>query len=201
MKRFVCAVFILSSLFSAGCASKYMEPVIHDAATGQLAPDQSAIVFFRDTGFGGAIQAPVAEGIDGDVVFVGIISANTKFLHKTTPGEHIYVVGGESSNVLFANLEPQKFYYVRVSPKMGIFKARFEFEPVSPLQEKNLQDLSDGLAGCKWVAPNPLSQAWFAENKSNLREKLENALKKDKDREPADRAVVNPENGIAELLQ
>ncbi|MDR1488935.1 MAG: hypothetical protein LBS65_00380 [Desulfovibrio sp.] len=200
MKFATLAAFILSALLSSGCASKYMEPVTHDAATGQLGAGQSAVVFFRDTSFGGGIQAPVAEGVAGDVAFIGIVSANTKLLHKTTPGEHVYVVGGEGSNLLFANLEPQKFYYVRVSPKMGVFKARFKFEPVSPVQGEKLQELAGDLAGCGWVTPNRLSQDWFADNKISIREKLEDALKKDREGE-SDRAVVNARDGIATLLQ
>ena len=50
-----------------------------------LADDQTVIVFFRNTIFGGAIQTPIVELKGKDIEFVSIISANTKFLYKNTP--------------------------------------------------------------------------------------------------------------------
>jgi hypothetical protein len=198
MKRLTTILFFVAIIATTSCASQYMQPVVHAPSAAQLSPEQSAIVFFRDTSFGGAIQAPIAEGINNNVSFVGIVSANTKLLHKTTPGQHIYVVGGESSNLLFADLEPQKFYYVRVSPKMGLWKARFKFEPVLP---GNAAELVDDLADCKWVAPNPDSQAWFADNKSSMQEKLHDGLEDDKKEGGTERVRIIKGNGLPNLIQ
>jgi hypothetical protein len=199
VKNFLKILFCFSIIFSTGCASQYMQPVVHSPSSSQLSPEQSAIVFFRDTSFGGAIQAPIAEGInDSNVSFVGIVSANTKFLHKTTPGQHLYVVGGESTNLLFADLEPQKFYYVRVEPKFGVWKARFKFEPI---RQGGVSELADVLGGCKWVAPNTESQAWFADNRASMRAKLIEALEDDKKDGPAERVKLNKPDGLATLIQ
>jgi hypothetical protein len=170
----------------AGCASKHMEVTAIGQNEGALTENEAAIVFFRDSILGGAIQAPVVESKGAEVEFVSIMSLNTKFLHKTTPGKHIYVVGGESSNLLEADLAPQKFYYVRVDPKMGFAKARFAFEPVLVADEK----LQKALAGCKWVTSGATAQAWFNENKANLRGKSLSAAEKEK------RAILSPGNGF-----
>ncbi|MDR2604548.1 MAG: hypothetical protein LBC55_04240 [Desulfovibrio sp.] len=198
MKKLTSFLFCCVLILSTGCASQYMQPVVHSPSTAQLTPEQSAIVFFRDTSFGGAIQAPIAESVNNNVAFVGIVSANTKLLHKTAPGQHVYVVGGESSNLLFADLEPQKFYYVRVDPKMGLWKARFKFEPVIP---GNAADLPDDLAGCKWVAPNTESQSWFADNKASMQEKLNDALADDKKEGATERVRLNKNDGLPNLIQ
>ncbi|MCL1985178.1 MAG: hypothetical protein FWG59_01850 [Betaproteobacteria bacterium] len=178
-----------------GCASKHMEVATIGQNDGALSENQAAIVFFRDTSFGGAIQAPVVESFveatGSNVEFVGIVSANTKLLHKTTPGKHIFIVGGESSNMLEADLAPQKFYYVRVDPKMGLMKARFAFEPVLVNDEK-LQKL---LSGCTWVTSGPTAQAWFNENKDSMQGKAESAAEKEK------RAILHPGSGFDMLVQ
>jgi hypothetical protein len=199
VKSFLKILFSFSIIFSTGCASQYMQPVVHSPSSAQLSPDQAAIIFFRDTSFGGAIQAPIAEGtVDNNVLFVGIVSANTKFLHKTTPGQHLYVVGGEGANLLFADLEPQKFYYVRIDLKMGLWKARFKFEPV---RQGGTGELADDLADFKWVAPNTESQAWFADNKASMQDKLNEALEDDKKDGPAERIKLNKPDGLPNLIQ
>ena len=175
----------------AGCASKHMEVTTIGQSESSLSDNQTAIVFFRDTSFGGGIQAPVVESKDSDIEFVSIISANTKFLHKTTPGKHTFIVGGESSNILEADLAPQKFYYVRVDPKMGVIKARFAFEPVLTADEK----LQKALSGCTWVTPGATSHAWFTENKESMRGKTESAMKREK------RAALAQDNGFDMLIQ
>lgn len=184
-------VLAIAALAMTGCASKHMER----AATGQnevvLAKNQAGIVFFRDTTLGGGIQAPVVESLEKDVAFVGIVSANTKLLHKTTPGRHVYVVGGEGSNRLVADLAPQKFYYVRVSPKMGFWKARFVFEPVFITDEK----LPKALSGCQWVVKGATAQAWFIHHKNNLQGKSEAAAAKKSG------ADLKAENGSDRLIQ
>jgi hypothetical protein len=184
-------VLAVAVMTMTGCASKHMDVVTIKQNEGVLAKNQAAIVFFRDTVFGGAIQAPVVESLDKDVAFVGIVSANTKLLHKTTPGQHIYVVGGEGSNMLEADLAPQKFYYVRVTPKMGFWKARFAFESIAADDVK----LQKALSGCTWVTAGATSQAWFNDNKSDLQSKSDDAAEKES------RAILRPENGLDMLIQ
>ena len=186
-------LFLAAAMMMAGtgCGSKHMETVSMSLDDYVLADNQSAIVFFRDTSFGGAIQAPIVESRGGDIEFVSIISANTKFLHITTAGKHLYVVGGEGSNMLEADLNPQKFYYVRVSPRMGFAKARFVFEPVLMTDEK----LQKSLSGCTWIASGASAQTWFGENKASLMSKAGSAAEAEK------RAVISSGSGIDMLIQ
>lgn len=192
MKNFRLMVLVAAAAMAVtGCASSHMAVTTIGPNDGVLAKNQAAIVFFRDTSFGGAIQAPVVESLDQDVAFVGIVSANTRLMHKTTPGKHFYVVGGESSSLLEADLAPQKFYYVRVDPKMGAFKARFALEPVDAADAK----LPKALSGCSWVAPGATAQGWFNENKGNLKGKSDSAATRE------NKAVLKPYNGSDRLIQ
>jgi PBP1b-binding outer membrane lipoprotein LpoB len=75
-------------LFFNGCASKHMRAVNLSETDMKLAQDEAAIVFFRPTILGDAIQAPIAESMDNDLKFVAIVSAKSKVFYKTTPGKH-----------------------------------------------------------------------------------------------------------------
>lgn len=183
----ICAVM-------AGCASKHMQATTVGENESVLAGNQSAVVFFRDSSMGGAVQAPIVESKAADVEFVSILSANTKVLHKTVPGKHIYIIGGESSNMLDAVLAPQKFYYVRVTPKMGLWKARFVFEPVLASDEKLQKALSD----CTWVASGATAKIWFSENKKSMQKKFEDAAEGKRYEE---RAILNHGNGFDALVK
>ena len=192
MRKFILAFMAVAMCFAlVGCASKHMEVTTVGQGEGVLSDNQAAIIFFRDTSFGGAIQAPIVEAKGADVEFVGIVSANTKLLHKTTPGKHIYVVGGESSNMLEADLAPQKFYYVRVDPKLGFAKARFAFEPVLATDEK----LQKALSGCTWVTSGATAQAWFNDNRASMKGKADSAAEKEK------KAILASGSGVESLIQ
>jgi hypothetical protein len=180
-------------LGAVGCASKHMEPVAVSKNSEVLAENQSAVVFFRDTVLGGAIQAPVVEYAGADVQFVGIISANTRLLHKTAPGRHVYVVGGEGANLLEAELAPKKFYYVRVEPKIGLFKARFALEPVEAFGESG-EKLEKALEDCAWVAAGASAASWFAENRESMQAKAAHAAEKE------DKFVLKPQDGVDLLI-
>ncbi|MDR2488779.1 MAG: hypothetical protein LBD42_04730 [Desulfovibrio sp.] len=197
MRKIMMFLFAIAAFGMGGCASKHMDVVTVGQNESTLADGQSAIVFFRDTVFGGAIQAPIVEaktsGLNTDVSFVGIVSASTKILHKTTPGKHVYVVGGELSRRLEADLAPNKFYYVRVDPRMGVFKASFAFEPILANDEK----LQKALSGCNWVKPGATANEWFISNKEGMKEKAE----KSAERSDNNKAFLTPGQGFDALVR
>lgn len=176
-----------------GCASKLMQPVTPAAMNDSVSLNESAIVFFRATNFGGAIQAPVIEAAeDGKINFVAVVSAATKYLHRTSPGKHLYVVGGESSEMLEADMEAGKTYYAYVSPRMGLWKARFVFTPVPDVTDESFKK---DLAWCNWVQNTPDGEQWFLENQQSLREKCADALKEHQEAKLEDKKRVLPGYG------
>jgi hypothetical protein len=163
----------------------------------QISQDESAIIFFRPSIFGGAIMAPIAEYDDNKLKFVGILSGNSKIFYKTTSGIHHFVVGGESSELLEANLDAGKTYYVAVRPSMGFAKARFKFYPIgdgAPSIES--AEFKKEIEGCSWLANTPDSEKWFHDNMQDIQKKYDSALKKHNDADESDKKIVKPEYGI-----
>ncbi len=185
----------------SGCASKHMEPVATGAANVTVGANESAVVFLRSTTIGGAIQAPVVEGggvLNSDstsIHFVAIVSAGAKVFHKTTPGKHFYVVGGESSEMLEATLTGGKTYYVRLSPRIGFVKARFVFEPI-PQSEVATAGFKKDFDWCDWYANSPSSTQWFNDNLPSLQEKYAKAAEKHRTGSSKDRKVMPAEYGM-----
>ena len=66
-----------------------------------------------------AIQASVYDVTSGAPEFIGIVSNDTKISYMTSPGEHMFMVVGESADFLKASVVEGKTYYTVVSPRMG----------------------------------------------------------------------------------
>lgn len=190
-------LLLVALIFCAitGCASNLMQPVNAESLPQLLQEDQAAVIFFRPSSFGGAIQAPVIEGASGDrLELVGIVSSGYKVLYMTTPGLHYFVVGGESSDLLEAHLEGGKFYYVLVDPRMGGFKARFALVPML-YEQLGTKDFNSDMQYCKWVVPKPEAEQWFKDNWPSLQSKYKAAMVE------ADRNILLPEHGSQKFYQ
>jgi hypothetical protein len=195
MRKFLMIMAVAACLGLTGCAgSKLMQPVDPAAMPSTLSQDESAIVFFRATHFGGAVQAPVADVTDDKLEHVAVVSAKMKVLHKTAPGKHFYLVGGESSELLEADLEGGKIYYVYISPRLGWWKARFVFVPVT---KKDLETdrFKEDLAWCEWHTNAPEAEAWFRDNLPSMKAKRADAYKRHNEANAEDRKILRPEDG------
>jgi hypothetical protein len=167
-----------------------IDPVSVDTAVSQ---DESAIVFFRATSFGGAVQAPVLEvNEDGSLKFVTIVSAGAKLLHKTTPGKHLYLIDGEFGYFLEADLEGGKTYYSYITPKFGWWRARFLFAPVRNPDDATFRK---DFAWCEWYANKPEGQQWFVKAKGNLEKRYSDIIEEYADSPAEDKTFMLPEYG------
>lgn len=194
MKRLVLLfAFAFMAVFSSGCSSKHMQPADPTVAEAHPGPDETKIVFFRSTTLGGAIQAFLCEEKDGKLEYVAIVSAGAKVAHKTTPGKHVYLTGAENGELLEANMEGGKTYYAYVSPRMGMWKARFVFVPVTG-EMLSTDGFKKDLAWCDWRESNREGLAWFSENLPSLNEKYIDALS-DYTKNPDERKILHPEDG------
>lgn len=209
----LCLLAVLGIMSGCGRSSHMQESV--PPATGGVPGDKAAIVFYRP--HGDATQAPIAEYVDGDVNYVAIVSAKTKFLHLTTPGKHVYVVGGESSHLLEANLEGGKIYYVKVVAKMGMWKGRFGFSATTPadMEKVEVEDVREALgvvrksfvrekrnlSWCKWYENGPSAETWFQANKDSMLAKYAAALADFNKEDEEDRAIVRPEYGFDAFVE
>jgi hypothetical protein len=139
-----------------------------------------------------AIQAPVIETTGGALSLVGIVSAGDKVIHITTAGAHNFIVAGESGSYLTSQLEGGKFYYVRVVARLGVWKARFAFEPLSA-EKTDTQEFKDDMDRCTWRAPKTEAQQWYIDNLTSIKAKYQEALS-------GPHSVVPPEYGSDQLL-
>lgn len=194
-KLIVC-IFGISLL--SGCASSYMSPVV---SPSEPADDNATVTFFRTSIMGSGIQAPVAKEAEKQTIEpVGVVSMSYKVRQEVAPGEHAYVVGGESSSLIKGTFEPNKHYYVRVEPRPGFLKARFVLVPVTK-EELSTEDVQDEIKSCELMELNESGIQWFKEHDQSMRNKLVNAIKDyEEDVQDGDAVYIQPKDGIDELL-
>lgn len=166
----VCVIAVLTLLVS-GCAhsgriSKSMQAGFGEGATGPQ-EGKAMVVFMRPASLGYNIQSSVFEIKDNKPELIGIIAAKTKVAYQADPGQHLFMVIGESADFMNANVLPNKTYYVIVKPRMGAWKARFSIIP----EERGKLDTGEFnklLAVCRWVEKTPASDIWAAKNMNSI---------------------------------
>lgn len=145
----------------AGCEGtvQHMREVPAAAAPAAPEPGKAMVVFMRPSGLGFAVQSSVFEIKDNFPSLVGIVAAKTKVAHQVAPGKYLFMVIGENADFMTAEVAAGRTYYVRVEPRMGMWKARFGLQPVA---QKDLAgaELASDLNECRWVEKNAASESW-----------------------------------------
>jgi hypothetical protein len=155
-------------------------------------PGRALVIFMRPSGFGFAIQSSVFDITDGEPEFLGIVSAKTKIAHNADPGEHRYMVIGESADFLEADLLADRTYYSLVTPRMGVWKARFSLKPVHKL-DLTSAEFAEWYDGTRWVQNTPTSQSWAQQHMDSIKSKQDEYLPKWLTR--TDKRVLLPSDG------
>ncbi len=187
---------ILLVLVLSGCAGsvKNMQTVPPERVV--TAPDEgkSMIVFMRPSGIGFAIQSSVFEIQKGIPSLVGIVAAKSKVSAQLAPGNHLFMVVGESADYMSAELEANKTYYALVAPRMGVWKARFSLQPVhgEELGSPKFNGWSDG---CKWVEKSPESDKWEHDHMVSIKAKHKEYYKDWMAKESSKRPKLLAEDG------
>jgi hypothetical protein len=170
-------IFVLL-LVTAGCAG----PISHmrEAPSSVLAPpppDKVTVVFMRPSSLGFAVASSVFElKRDGDA-FVGIVPAKRKLVYVTSPGPTRFMVVSEAADFMAAELEAGRTYYALVTPRMGVWKARFSLRPVTA------EDVREGRfaewdGDCQFIENTPASHAWAKEHWDDIQSKKVEYLQK-----------------------
>ena len=167
-------LFLATFLIIIGCSGtiKNMREIPDENLV--IIPEQgkSVVIFMRPESLGYQIQSSVFE-IKGKLpALVGIIAAETKLAYRLDPGPHLFMVVGESADFMTADLAPNKIYYARVEPRMGVWKARFSFDPVHE-EKVTTSDLTDWMEDCRWVEKTAESLDWAQENMPSIQAKLD----------------------------
>ncbi len=173
---------LISALFLfllTGCQSTLMEPVAEQTQTNAQA-GKAQVVFIRSAFVGQAIQASVYDVTSGTPEFIGIVSNDTKVSYMTSPGEHMFMVVGESADFLKANVSEGKTYYTVVTPRMGFWKARFSMHPVrnddTAKFKYDSKDFKEMLADSKFVKSGLKAEQWAVKNGNSISSKMNEYL-------------------------
>lgn len=122
-----------------------------------------------------AIDASLYDVTGGKTQFIGIMANGTKIAYPTVPGHRVFMVVSEAADFLEADLAPGKTYYAMVTPRMGLWKARFSLWPVGrdPNAKYSSQssDFKDWIADTQLVTNSPKSLNWFERTQRSVEAK------------------------------
>jgi hypothetical protein len=167
-KSLVSAVFlVLAGLGLASCASTQMKDAVEPAFVSAPRADQATLVFLRPSTFGFANQSTVYDVTAEPPVLVGIVSATKKIAITAPPGQRRYMVVSEAADFMDAELVAGKTYYALVTPRMGMWRARFSLRPMTATSP----DLDGYLKETSWVENTPASDEWSRTNMPSVQAK------------------------------
>lgn len=111
-------------------------------------------------------------------------------VYELNPGKYIFMVLGEASDFMYAEVDANKMYYVNIVPRMGLWKARFSLEP------KDANSISqEVLNSYVLVEPNQNTLEWYNENYSSILEKYNDYFKKWMSKDISSRPKLYPDFG------
>ena len=188
---------LLFALFLTGCAGTVanMRPVPPDQVVAGPEEGKAKVVFMRPSGFGFAIQSSVFLIKEDTPFLVGIVAAKKKVAYQVDPGKHLFMVVGESGDFMSAELAPNKTYYALVTPRMGMWKARFSLKPLHA-DDLDSEKFEEWRKACEWVEISPASDEWAAENRESIQSKYDEYFSDWMGKEPSDRPVLLPQDGL-----
>jgi hypothetical protein len=200
MKGKRCILFPLAILFIvvvlAGCAGpvKRMEVVTPDRIPSRPESGKSMVVFMRPSGFGFGIQSSVFEVRDNQPLLAGIVAAKKKVAYQLDPGEHLFMVVGESADFMSADLEVGKTYHALVTPRMGVWKARFSLRPVHA-DTLTTDQFVEWEQECEWVVKILEADQWARENMPSILAKQKKYYKAWMSKDASERPRLLREDG------
>jgi hypothetical protein len=163
----------------SGCQSTLMERATEQVLTNAKS-GKAQVVFMRSSFVGGAIQASIFDVTKPEPKFIGILSNKTKIAYDVLPGEHMFMVVGESADFLKATVAEDKTYYTIVTPRMGFWKARFSLYPVrndtSGKFQYNSNDFNEMLDETHFVKGGIKANQWAQDNALSINEKFKKYL-------------------------
>ncbi|MCX4024693.1 hypothetical protein H0A36_09675 [Endozoicomonas sp. SM1973] len=200
MKHMRLLVILACTIF-AGCASNPM--LVSQQQTIKVVDSSlSQVVFLRSSFVGSAISASLYDVTNGEPEFIGIIANGTKIAYDTTPGPHTFMVVSEAADFLQAEILPGKTYYSLVTPRMGMWKARFSLWPIrndsSSKFNTSMPEFKKWLDNTKLVENSDKSKAWYKKNANSVKSKQVEywPVWKEKSAEDIEKRTLNPQDGI-----
>jgi hypothetical protein len=165
----IAALLALLPQLCGGCAGpiKNMRAVPASEAAPTPAAGKALVVFLRPSKVGSMFQSSVFHMKGESPELVGIVASMAKVAYQAEPGEHLFMVVGQSADFMSADLQAGKTYYALVTPRMGVIEARYSLKPVRAT-ELGPTEFEKWLAECRWVALTPESSQWAGENQVDI---------------------------------
>jgi hypothetical protein len=184
---------VVLSLLLGACAGVPMQKADKPVTAK---PDEALVVLMRSSLFGGAISASVFDVTGSESKFLGIIQSGTKLGYAVKPGEYTFMVVSESADFMQAKVEAGKTYYALVTPRMGVWKARFSFQP---LRQEDLagSQFADWNSNTHFVVNSTESQNWATANAQDIAAKRAEYWPRWQNKPADERAAqtLNPSDG------
>ena len=164
------------------------EPVIQQG--------ESMLVFMRSSFVGSAISASVFDVSGAENKFIGIVNNGTKVAYPVAPGKYTFMVVSESADFMQATVLPGRTYYAMVTPRIGMWKARFSFRPVRQ-NELSGSEFAGWNSGTHFVVNTAETRNWAASNSPDVASKRTQYWADWSSKPEADRAAqtLNAEDG------
>lgn len=126
MKNYLRIVPFVILILIAGCAgtSQYM---VKATPIEGSSPGKALVYFMRPSGVGFVINFQIWDGDQ----FIGLSQAKSYFAYECNPGKHLFIGMAENKRGGEADLEAGKSYYIITQVKMGGWRARMAFVPVT----------------------------------------------------------------------
>jgi hypothetical protein len=190
------SMFAVLALLISGCAGTVKNMREVPAGSAAVVPEEgkAMIVFMRSSVLGSGVQSSVFEIRDNYPSLVGIVAAKTKVAYRLDPGKHLFMVVGETADFMTGDILPNKTYYALVTPRMGLWKARFSLDPKHK-QELNTSEFNSSLGECKWVEKTPASDSWALGNMGSIQSKRAEYYPEWSQKPETERPHLLPEDG------
>ena len=117
-------LLLLVSIVLISCASTKQFKKFPD--NEPLKENMARIYLVRTGNFGGFVKFNVF--LDSTDNLVGIVGPNGYLCFDTFTGEHKIIVKAETERLFTINAQPDKIYYLRLVPTMGVSHSRVDFE-------------------------------------------------------------------------
>src|SRR5262245_778849 len=195
VRLFTIACLFALAVATIGCRARsdLMRPGVPAAISA--APDAATVVFVRPSGFAGGIVTTI---LDGRGRFLGDSEAESHFVVRLPPGDHVFVSWSEGTPALKASLGAGRVYFVEVAPKVGAWSARVQLLALTPRSE-NWAAVPGWLRETKLlVADEAAARARMAERADDLQDALRSGVEELRgyDREDLAARTLRAEDGV-----
>lgn len=185
---------LLALLVSVPVGAREKPWTLVEGADWAPEPGKALVVFLRPSSYGGLIKTSVYEVRDSDQAFIGIVAQKTRIAWQADPGQTRFMIVGENADFMEATLEADKTYYVLVSPRVGVWKARFSLLPIrtDAAAEHNVhsEEFSEWMGKSKPIVRTASAEAWYAKHRASIDGKREKYLRKWDGMLPEDKAEL-----------